>query len=603
LTISYRLKAAKNHEVASMSFQQTHQSSATSTQTSPSPSQLTPRPFPAQPIQPPLTQEEIENQSFAQDKFEASGLQLKETFGTITPVEQARLGVLQAKMDGFWVQRMERAKAQPNLLEILTRNTQTTQATEPVVASPVMSRVPLSTPNLQPQEEKEQQAELQALPKSASQSPGSTTLQRDAQNAAEPVDYAAEFSSFAAKNAVEGGLEGYKTIRHLLIAKFGSIANANTYYRGVGSVNFVGASPTVHKATLGTQLKKAEDLLKAKGWYDAIAATSPKIGGFNVRPNRNNPNSLSEHSLGFAIDINAKFNPNMNKRFPARAVMAVTGDSVITGDTRTQINAGGTADELLPQLEAIRDTSDTFQQAFTDEASLEQAMRTHLSTHLKFKIDDNFPVLEKVKAAASKGKSGEAARKELVNELKTNLTSLSDLKQWQEAEDREAIVAAKGWKAWEKEKAKRQKAEAKRLVRIGKAQEDTEKKAAKLRAAGKSEAEIAQLVYAPFQASLQKQMDTETTQMINKVSGTLLELWKIYVKTFKGGNLNKGVRVPAKTEGDAGSVAAHGFMNLSSELATALISSDGGNLHWLGAASVLDFMHFELKPSERPSMV
>jgi hypothetical protein len=44
-------------------------------------------------------------------------------------------------------------------------------------------------------------------------------------------------------------------------------------------------------------------------------------------------------------------------------------------------------------------------------------------------------------------------------------------------------------------------------------------------------------------------------------------------------------------------------MNLSSELATALISSDGGNLHWLGAASVLDFMHFELKPSERPSMV
>jgi hypothetical protein len=506
-------------------------------------------------------------------------------------------------MDGFWVQRMERAKAQPNLLEILTRNTQTTQATEPAVASPVMSRVPLSTPNLQPQVEKEQQAELQSLPKSASQSPGSTILQRDAQNATEPVDYEAEFSSFAAKYAVEGGLEGYKHIRHLLIAKFGSIANANTYYRGVGSVNFVGAKPTVHKATMGTQLKNAEDLLKAKGWYDDIVATSPKIGGFNVRPNRNDPKSLSEHSFGFAIDINPQFNPNMNKRFPARAVMAVTGDSVITGDTRTQINKGGTADELLPQLEAIRDTSDTFQQAFTDEASLEQAMRTYLSTHLQFKIDDNFPVLEKVKAAAGKGKGGEAARNELVNHLKASLTSLSDLKQWQEAEDREAFVAAKGWKAWEKEKAKRQKAEAKRLVRIVKAHGDAEKKAAKLRAAGKSEDEIDRLVYAPFKASLLKQMDTETTQMINKVSGTLLELWKIYVKTFKGGNLNKGVRVPAKTEGDAGSVAANGFMNLSSELATALISSDGGNLHWLGAASVLDFMHFELKPSERPSMV
>ena len=54
----------------------------------------------------------------------------KEKHGTITPVEQERLAVLQARMDSFWTQRMERAKAQPNLLEILIRNSQTTQATE-----------------------------------------------------------------------------------------------------------------------------------------------------------------------------------------------------------------------------------------------------------------------------------------------------------------------------------------------------------------------------------------------------------------------------------------------------------------------------------------
>lgn len=55
------------------------------------------------------TPEELENEAFDQHKFEAFGLQLKEKSGTITPVEQERLGVLQAKMDDFWVQRQERA--------------------------------------------------------------------------------------------------------------------------------------------------------------------------------------------------------------------------------------------------------------------------------------------------------------------------------------------------------------------------------------------------------------------------------------------------------------------------------------------------------------
>lgn len=55
------------------------------------------------------TPEELENEAFGQNKFEAFGLQLKEKSGTITPVEQERLGVLQAKMDDFWAQRKERA--------------------------------------------------------------------------------------------------------------------------------------------------------------------------------------------------------------------------------------------------------------------------------------------------------------------------------------------------------------------------------------------------------------------------------------------------------------------------------------------------------------
>ncbi len=60
-----------------------------------------------QPSQEPLTQAQIDNEAFTQSKFEALGLQMKQARGSITPIEQERLGVLQAKMDDFWVQRLE----------------------------------------------------------------------------------------------------------------------------------------------------------------------------------------------------------------------------------------------------------------------------------------------------------------------------------------------------------------------------------------------------------------------------------------------------------------------------------------------------------------
>ena len=127
-----------------MSFQRVHRSKSQSPQSSSSTSQFAPRPFPVQEPKRLPTQEDIENEAFQQNKFEAFGLQLKEKSGTITPVEQERLGVLQAKMDSFWSQRMERAKAQPNLLEILIRNSQATQTTEsqaPVQANTIQAKI------------------------------------------------------------------------------------------------------------------------------------------------------------------------------------------------------------------------------------------------------------------------------------------------------------------------------------------------------------------------------------------------------------------------------------------------------------------------------
>lgn len=113
-----------------MSSQSVHQSQPQAPQASSSTSRFAPRPFSVQGSRRPPTQEASENEVFQQKKFEAFGLQLKEKHGTITPVEQEELGVLQAKMDSFWAHRIQRAKAQPDLLGTLVRNPQATQPTQ-----------------------------------------------------------------------------------------------------------------------------------------------------------------------------------------------------------------------------------------------------------------------------------------------------------------------------------------------------------------------------------------------------------------------------------------------------------------------------------------
>ena len=95
-----------------MGYKRTHSFQKKSSHTPQPMTQFRTRPFVAPVKMKPKgqpTPEKSENEAFNQHKFEAFGLQLKEECGTITPVEQERLGVLQAKMDDFWAQRQERA--------------------------------------------------------------------------------------------------------------------------------------------------------------------------------------------------------------------------------------------------------------------------------------------------------------------------------------------------------------------------------------------------------------------------------------------------------------------------------------------------------------
>ncbi|MDJ0707612.1 MAG: hypothetical protein QNJ46_30415, partial [Leptolyngbyaceae cyanobacterium MO_188.B28] len=99
-------------------------------------SQLNPHPFVIQPKKHSNKRQssaEEENQAFQRHQAEAQMLQLKEKYGVVTPLEQARLDVLQAKMQEFGAQRLAEIKAQPDLLDVLIRNPQMAQSPKPLV--------------------------------------------------------------------------------------------------------------------------------------------------------------------------------------------------------------------------------------------------------------------------------------------------------------------------------------------------------------------------------------------------------------------------------------------------------------------------------------
>ncbi|MDZ8257456.1 eCIS core domain-containing protein [Nostoc sp. ChiQUE01b] len=87
-------------------------SSFSNSQASEQTSQLAYRPFGSQTQKAPftpVTQTDVENEAFAEEKMEITGLELQAKHGTITPEGQERLTVLQAKMDQSLNSRLEKA--------------------------------------------------------------------------------------------------------------------------------------------------------------------------------------------------------------------------------------------------------------------------------------------------------------------------------------------------------------------------------------------------------------------------------------------------------------------------------------------------------------
>jgi hypothetical protein len=362
----------------------------------------------------------------------------------------------------------------------------------------------------------------------------------------------------------------YRGIRSGLLGAFGALEvgmpgalkNAETYYASMVRIEtFIGkrlAWPCYVHPEMAKAIHRAEVRLfgmrdakvsgtnpgAANGWFAGLTNSIKNFGdGVEIRPNANNPMELSLHSYGWAIDVNASFNPNV-PGFPRDLVKEMTGVDVFTGSTgQTQGNfaRGKSSDDVRKEAERLRDASGKFTGAFESESSLKAAMLGIINDRLGAnwaipEIDGVYPlVIAAVDAGKDKNKSQrDAARASSRDALMDHLRVLQD-------------------------------------------------------SVGPS---------TPIRAGEFQRLNLATT---------LIQLGDIYKQSYTGKvNKKTGQPERVKDEArvtNIATIAAHGFMNLDPDVVGALAGSDAGQLKWLGAvdeSNTKDFMHFEL--AERPAL-
>jgi hypothetical protein len=376
----------------------------------------------------------------------------------------------------------------------------------------------------------------------------------------------------AVRPNIVGGLDGYREVRAALLATFGSLSigtaaaieRINKYYKEkIVSVKFLGHDAPVHQ-NLKSALEKAEGRLAEQDRV-AIGKEITAFGGFNIRPNTNNPLYLSEHSFGAAVDINPELNPNVPE-FPARFIQDVTGADLLTtpeGRRKADVfdlgqileNLGfGKTDPALRELERLDATSRRLVSTFKDDDSLAIGMV----------------------------------------EVAQRMTQIP-------AAVRPAVLLASAREAY---------AEG---TKVRWTYQDPSIKLPKNAPQGRKHDALADLVFPP--ATWDRHADPADVREARYRAVTLLiQMVDVYQRSFrrdkKGAPVIKNgalSRVPpqaraAKGEAALPQLVAHGFVNLPGKLVSALRAPDGGDLRWLGVMKehTKDFMHFELK--ERPPL-
>jgi hypothetical protein len=178
--------------------------------------------------------------------------------------------------------------------------------------------------------------------------------------------------------------DSWSLTRGALLATFGAfevgvesaIERANRYYAQFVTAELCEVKGNIVHPELAKRLRLATEKLKktvSSDEHERIKATLSKPGGFNIRPNQNALDRLSDHSFGWAVDLNASFNPNTSNQL-LRLVPAITGhspfkavDPPAKGDNWT---LGRTYGEVLKEATALAESSRRYTEAFADEKAV-----------------------------------------------------------------------------------------------------------------------------------------------------------------------------------------------------------------------------------------
>ena len=447
-------------------------------------------------------------------------------------------------------------------------------------------------------------------------------------------EWSKEFGQFdeRVRNNIESGLSGYFAVRMEFLRLFGSptdvpatITAINNYFRNElveseflkqSGVKMVGPGNTLVHNSLNTALKKAEDFMKTRGWHDEVITSVQPLGYWatNIRENRNNPARPSEHSYGFALDINAKLNPNLAKfkRADWDFISAMVGERVIyqpggvytEGAKALRHPTTGTEAEMLDAMKKIRSQSAALVATFASDSSLRARLREIVSA-----------------SAAGKGKTPaeidallDLARDATTGRAKDRQKAAKSLQATLEADIfKQQPIASEPVGSSSKLRDKLVALLAPNLRQLGKVTE--------------AEATIRGQIVAPldkataeakkhkvgtlFAKSIVKELNAvaaaDRTELARQVLRDLRE--PLTRKATQAdaralvGLLKRGFEVLDRTTDKTGTkvgpgagmanIAVHGFSNLNEKLVVALVHPDGGNLRWLGVHNQ-DMHHFEL---------
>jgi hypothetical protein len=357
----------------------------------------------------------------------------------------------------------------------------------------------------------------------------------------------AEIGPMAAINVI-GGKGAWPMVRNGILGAFGTLEAARDYYENqIVETRFFGKKVQVHYA-LAAALEGATKKFAEMGGDPATVKLN-SAGGLAIRANANAPSVLSDHSFGWAIDIDGMTqkaergvgagNPNVQQGSLAAQgipnfwdfVKDITGEDVFKRNAKgkpVDDSAPGASADRMQEAERLADLSDKLMGMFASDAALMEAMVAYVERcGIAVPEGGGVQLLSMALAAAQLGPpNGEK----------------DDPKAERDAAIAAVVSVLHQWFA--------------------------------MRQPGSL----------PIQGPVDPRIATR--------------LWQMGLMFLASGNAGGSTApVPnAEAKGTLGSIAAHGFLNLDPMLIGALNSTDGGGgLRWLGGVKATkDFMHFEL---------